>query len=176
VRSTPGRHSAGRYTERHGPLAADEVHLVVERAIGADGLCFDFLLVLGDERPAGFLPRGGEQRVERRARAHPGHDVLVGQVLEVGVILLDEPGQHGLALSRRRRVAAGVVNASPFSDRDDGGPPHRRDVGSEPIRRPACRKAGRRRTGMRGQGSRPPSMNSIVQGRLQPPVLRNDGG
>src|SRR5204863_2173268 len=64
--------------------AADEVHLVLERAVGPDEVTIDVLRVFSDQRPTRLLPRGSEQRVERGAGAHLVHDVLVRQVLQSG--------------------------------------------------------------------------------------------
>ena len=110
------------------PVAADEVHGILEGAIGADGLAaraVDLLFVLGDEGPAMLLAGGGEEGVEGRAGAHFVHDVLVGEVGQVGVVLVDELGELGFARSGRgwagavtwflldRATGAGVGRALP---------------------------------------------------------------
>ena len=43
------------------PVAADEVHFVLEGAVGADRLAADLLFLLGDERPAVLLAGVGQQ-------------------------------------------------------------------------------------------------------------------
>src|SRR4051812_16061853 len=58
-----------------------------------DGAAVYFFLVLGDEGPAVFFGGGGEEGVEGGAGAHLVEDVLVGEVLEVGVVFFDEPGE-----------------------------------------------------------------------------------
>ena len=80
------------------PIAADEVEGVFEGSVGADGFAVGpayFLLVLGDECPVVLLAGGGEEGVEGRAGAHFVHDVLVGEVGEIGIVLDDELGELG---------------------------------------------------------------------------------
>jgi hypothetical protein len=69
-------------------------------AVWADGFAADFLFLLPDERPAVRLAGGGEQGVERVAEAHFEEDVLPREVVQVGVILIDQPEQRLILLSR----------------------------------------------------------------------------
>lgn len=62
------------------PVAADEVHLVLEGAVRADRLAADLLFLLGDEGPAVFFACVGQQAVEGVASAHLEEDVLTAKL------------------------------------------------------------------------------------------------
>jgi hypothetical protein len=71
------------------PVAANEVHFVLEGAVWADASAVDLLLLFGDESPAVRFTGVGHEAVKRMSGTRFKQDVLAREVGKIGVILFD---------------------------------------------------------------------------------------
>lgn len=72
------------------PVAADEVHLVFEGAVGADVFVGGFVTELRDEGPVAGAGGVGEEGLEGGGDSAFVEGVLVGEFLEGGVVVVEE--------------------------------------------------------------------------------------
>lgn len=70
------------------PIATDEVHFVLEHAVGADRLAVDLLFLLANEGPPVRLAGVSQQAVEGMAGAHFEQDILAGEFGQICVVFV----------------------------------------------------------------------------------------